>query len=526
MHYSSTPLLRLVLGDQLNPLHPWFATPQPSVVVLLMELRQETDYVRHHAQKVIAIFAAMRAFAAQLKTQGHRVRYVAIDDPSNRQSLTANLDALATHYRASGVQWQQPDEWRLDAQLAEWATHQPFACEAVDSAHFFTQRVDAAQVFAGRKQWLMEHLYRRLRRQHGVLMGADGQPAGGQWNFDHDNRKPWRGTPPEPADPRPHHNHSALWATIQAAGVHTFGEPQAADFRWPINRTESLAVLDAFISHTLPHFGDFQDAFAIHRTNLFHSLLSFSLNTKMLSPHEVVQRAEAAWQSGQAPLAAVEGFIRQILGWREYVRGVYWAHMPGYTAHNALGHTRPLPSWFWTGQTHMACVASALRHSLSNAYAHHIERLMVIGNFALLAGLDPAEVHQWYLGVYIDAFEWVEAPNTLGMSQFADGGLLATKPYVSSAAYLNKMGDACKGCAYDPKARLDAPDGTANHTTHSKPACPFNALYWAFFMRHEAKFSKNPRLGMVFNQLGKMDDAQRGSIQQQALRTLERMEAL
>ena len=517
IHPDTTPgpLLRLVLGDQLNPLHPWFATPQPNVVVVLMELRQETDYVRHHAQKVIAIFAAMRAFAAQLKAQGNRVRYVAIDDPSNRQNLTANLDALAAHYRAGAVQWQHPDEWRLNAQLTAWATHQPFACEAVDSAHFFTQRVDAAQAFAGRKQWLMEHLYRRLRRQHQVLMGADGQPAGGQWNFDHDNRKPWRGTPPEPTDPRPHHNHTALWATIQAAGVHTFGQPQAADFRWPINRAESLAVLDAFITHALPHFGDFQDAFAIHRTNLFHSLLSFSINTKMLSPHEVVQRAEAAWQSGQAPLAAVEGFIRQILGWREYVRGVYWAHMPGYTAHNALGHTRPLPTWFWTGQTRMACLASAIGHSLGNAYAHHIERLMVIGNFALLAGLDPAEVHQWYLGVYIDAFEWVEAPNTIGMSQFADGGLLATKPYVSSATYLNKMGDACKGCAYDAKARVDVPNG--------KPACPFNALYWAFFLRHEAKFSKNPRLGMVFSQLAKMDDAQRSAIQNQAQRTLERL---
>jgi deoxyribodipyrimidine photolyase-related protein len=472
---------------------------------------------------VLAIFAAMRALAAQLRAQGHRVRYVALDDPSNRQHLTANLDALIAHYRASAVQWQDPDEWRLDEQLRTWAAQQALPCEAVDSGHFYTARHEVDQVFAGRQQWLMEHLYRRLRRQHGVLMVPAGQPGagepeGGQWNFDHDNRKPWRGQPPEPADPRPHHDHSALWAMVQAAGVSTFGQPSAADLRWPVDRTESLDLLEAFVAHALPHFGDFQDAFATQRSRLFHSLLSFSLNTKMLSPHEVVQRAEAAWRAGHAPLHAVEGFIRQILGWREYVRGVYWAQMPGYTGRNALGHERPLPPWFWTGQTRMACLASALRHSLDNAHAHHIERLMVIGNFALLAGLDPAELHRWYLGVYVDAFEWVEAPNTLGMSQFADGGLLATKPYVSSAAYLNKMGDACKGCSYDAKARIDPEAG--------RPACPFNALYWAFFMRHQTRFQKNHRLAMVLKQLDRMAPAERDAITAQANTTLARLDTL
>jgi deoxyribodipyrimidine photolyase-related protein len=528
--------LRLVLGDQLNPLHPWFATPQPDVVVVLMELRQETDCVRHHAQKVLAIFAAMRDFARHLKAQGHRVRYVALDDPSNRQHLTANLDALIAHYRARAVQWQDPDEWRLDEQLRTWAAQQPLPCEAVDSAHFFTTRDEAGQQFAGRKQWLMEHFYRRLRRQHGVLMTVDTdndkdkdkgkgrEPEGGQWNFDHDNRQPWRGQPPEPADPRPHHDHTALWAMLQAAGVQTMGEPSAADVRWPINRAESLALLDAFVAHALPHFGDFQDAFAVHRPRLFHSLLSFSLNTKMLSPHEVVQRAEAAWRAGQAPLHAVEGFIRQILGWREYVRGVYWAQMPGYTERNALGHTRHLPHWFWSGDTRMACMASALTHSLDNAHAHHIERLMVIGNFALLAGLDPQAVHRWYLGVYVDAFEWVEAPNTLGMSQFADGGLLATKPYVSSAAYLNKMGDACTGCAYNAKARTDTDTGTDKGK--GREACPFNALYWDFFLRHQSQLGRNARLALVYRQLDKMAPADKQALQAQAQANLARIDEL
>jgi deoxyribodipyrimidine photolyase-related protein len=503
--------LRLVLGDQLNPQHSWLAQPQPHVVLVLMELRQETDYVLHHAQKVLGIFAAMRDFARHLKAQGHRVRYVAIDDPSNRHSLTANLDALALHYGAQCVQWQAPDEWRLDQQLTTWASQQPFACSAADTEHFHTARDDAARLFGTRKQWLMEHFYRGLRRRHGVLMTAE--PG---------NRKPWRGTPPEPADPRPTHDHSALWATIQSAGVKSFGNPQAADFRWPLNRAESLAVLDAFVVHALPHFGDFQDAMAAQRWRLFHSLLSFSLNTKMLSPHEVVQAAEAAYRSGQVPVAAAEGFIRQILGWREYVRGVYWAHMPGYTEANALNHQRPLPAWFWTGDTRMACMKQAVGQSLEHAYAHHIQRLMVIGNFALLAGLDPAHVHRWYLGVYIDAFEWVEAPNTLGMSQFADGGRLATKPYVASASYIGRMSDHCKGCAYSAKIKT----GTGTGKDAGKEACPFNALYWDFFLRHAERLRPNVRLALVYRQLDNMSAADTEALQAQAQANLARIDSL
>lgn len=521
--------LRLVLGDQLNPLHSWFAQPQPHVVLVLMELRQETDYVLHHAQKVLGIFAAMRDFARHLKRQGHRVRYVAIDDASNRQSLTANLDALVAHHGAQcvkSVQWQAPDEWRLDQQLNTWGQQQAFACGAADTEHFYTARDAAARLFGTRKQWLMEHFYRGLRRRHGVLMatapGQPGEPEGGQWNFDHDNRKPWRGTPPEPADPRPTHDHSALWATIQAAGVQTFGQPQAADFRWPLNRAESVALLQAFVAHALPHFGDFQDAMATGRWRLFHSLLSFSLNTKMLNPQEVVQAAEAAYRNGQVPLAAAEGFIRQILGWREYVRGVYWAHMPGYTQANALAHQRPLPAWFWTGDTRMACMKQAVGQSLAHAYAHHIQRLMVIGNFALLAGLDPAAVHRWYLGVYIDAFEWVEAPNTLGMSQFADGGRLATKPYAASASYIGRMSDHCQGCAYSAKVKT----GTGTGKDAGKAACPFNALYWDFFLRHAERLRPNVRLALVYRQLDKMGAAEKDTLQAQAQANLARIDTL
>ncbi|WP_334135053.1 cryptochrome/photolyase family protein [Tepidimonas sp.] len=510
---TTAPTLRLILGDQLDPLHPWLTQVRPDVVYVLMELRQETDYVVHHAQKVLAIFAAMRAFARELKAGGHRVRYVAIDDPSNRQRLIANLQALVQHYRAAAVEYQLPDEWRLDAELRAWAASAPVPVRACDSAHFYTPRDGVARVLAGHRRWVMEHFYRHQRRRHGVLMDGTA-PVGGQWNYDADNRQPWHGEPPAPPDPRPRHDHRALWQTIVAAGVRTIGDSQADDFRWPIDRREALAQLDAFITHALPHFGRFQDALSAQHERLFHSQLSFALNVKMLYPHEVVARAETAWRAGHAPLAAVEGFIRQILGWREYVRGVYWAHMPGYTEHNALGHSTPLPRWYWTGQTHMACLRAAIGQTLRTAYAHHIQRLMVTGNFALLAGCDPAEVHRWYLGVYIDAFEWVEAPNTLGMSQWADGGLMATKPYVSSAAYLQRMGDYCADCTYDPKQRTGA------------RACPFNALYWDFVARHRERLAAHPRMALMVRQLDRLDAAQQRALLDHAAALRTRLDTL
>ncbi|AHB74257.1 MULTISPECIES: cryptochrome/photolyase family protein [Pandoraea] len=517
MHADTEPpthTLRLVLGDQLHPGHRWFSRVDPAVVYVLMEVRQETDYVLHHAQKIIAIFAAMRDFARHLRAGGHRVRYVALDHPSNRQSITENLAALADHYGARRVEWQQPDEWRLDAQLNSWGMFQPLDWAVVDSEHFLTPRDALASLMGERKQWLMEHFYRNMRRRWHLLLDADGGPQGGRWNFDSDNRKRWPGTPPEPTDWRPRHDHRALWQMLQRAGVRSFGDPQADAMRWPVNRTEALACLEAFITQALPHFGDYEDALAAGAPRLFHSLLSFALNVKMLHPLEVVRRAEAAYVAGRAPLAAVEGFVRQIAGWREYVRGIYWAKMPDYASHNVLNHETPLPDWFWSGNTRMRCLHLAITQSLQTAHAHHIQRLMVIGNFALLARLDPQALHRWYLGIYIDAFEWVELPNTLGMSQRADGGLIATKPYVSSAAYLRRMGDYCQGCAYDPTQKTGA------------RACPFNALYWDFFDHHAPTLQDNPRLAIVFRQWQKMDDAQREALRAHAAKLRERLDTL
>lgn len=511
---SSGTTLRLILGDQLNPQHRWFSEVDANTVYVLMEVRQETDYVLHHAQKILAIFAAMRDMARQLRAAGHRVHYIAIDDAANLQSLCANLDALAIQYQAACVEYQEPDEWRLEEELYHHGRRAAIPWRMVSSDHFYAARNHAADVFTGRKQWLMEFFYRRMRVEHRVLMDDAKQPLGGQWNYDQENRKPWRGTPPEPQDPRTMHDHSALWATIVASGVKSFGNPNADRLAWPLNREEALQQLDKFIADALPWFGDFQDAMSVKAWRLFHSLLSFAMNVKMLTPREVVSKAEAAYHAGHAPLAAVEGFVRQILGWREYVRGVYWAAMPEYVEKNVFGHTRELPVWFWDGRTKMNCVGHAITQSLEQAHAHHIQRLMIIGNFALLAGLAPAQVHRWYLGIYIDAFEWVELPNTLGMSQFADGGALATKPYVSSAAYIDRMSDYCKGCHYDKKARI------------GERACPFNSLYWDFYRRNAATLANNPRIGMAYRQLEKMDAAAIDAIRVQAQGILDKLDML
>ena len=496
--------LRLILGDQLNSLHSWFAQTDSNTIYALMEIRQETDYVLHHAQKIIGIFAAMRDFARHLAAHGHRVHYLKIDDADNLQSLTDNLDGLIAHYQIQRFEYQLPDEWRLDQQLQTYCQNLAIPSHACDSEHFYTQRDEVTQLFGARSHWLMEMFYRRMRVKHSVLLEENQRPVGGQWNYDHDNRKAWPGLPSVPVDNRPRHDHSAIWQSIVTAGVRSFGDVDADVFHWPLNRAQALRQLDDFIAHSLPHFGNFQDAMSRRSWRLFHSLLSFALNTKMLNSREVVARTEAAYWDYHVPLAAAEGFIRQILGWREYVRGVYWAKMPGYADLNHFGHDRPLPAWFWNGETQMNCLAATIGQSLQFAYAHHIQRLMVIGNFALLAGLAPDAVHRWYLGIYIDAFEWVELPNTLGMSQFADGGFLATKPYVSSAAYIDRMSDYCKGCHYDKKART------------GDCACPFNTLYWHFFTRHHNKLNSNPRLGMVYRNLDRFTEAELDAIARRA----------
>ncbi|MES2917929.1 MAG: cryptochrome/photolyase family protein [Pseudomonadota bacterium] len=477
--------LRLILGDQLNAAHPWFRDKRDDVLYVMAELRQEGSYVRHHAQKLIGFLAAMRAFAAALQQAGHRLHYVRITEPDAALDFVALLQKLARHHRATALAFQLPDEWRLDRQLdgLEAATGLPVTVH--DSQHFYTTREDVGAFF-GQKQWRMEWFYREMRRRHGILLEADGEPVGGQWNFDADNREKWKGDPPAPVFPQRSRDLREVWADIQAAGLPYFGNPRAGAFPWPVTRSEARADLRDFIEQRLPYFGRYQDAMSSASPMLFHARLSFALNTKMLSPREVVDAALVARRSDPAryPLAAVEGFVRQILGWREYIRGVYWARMPGYAQENFFEAKAPLPDFFWTGNTDMACLRHAITQSLEWAYAHHIQRLMVTGNYALLAGLDPDAVDAWYLGIYIDALEWVELPNTRGMALCADGGFVGSKPYAAGGAYLKRMGDYCKDCRYDPAAK-------------GENACPLTGLYWDFMRRHPEKLKRFPRLWPV-----------------------------
>lgn len=487
-------VLRLILGDQLNPNHSWYQKVDPEVIYLMAEMRQETDYVRHHLQKVIGFFASMRAFATQLEAGGHKVRYFKLADPDNPQALPDILEQGLTASGARRLEYQEPDEYRLDQQLREFAASSAVPCQMVSSEHFYTDRQDLETFFKGRKQMLMESFYRIMRRKHGVLMDGD-QPEGGQWNFDKQNRKKWKGDPPIPPARRWETDLREIEDELRAAGVETLGVSSSEAFPWPLTRGEALEALEYFCRYLLPRFGDFQDAMHTTQPFLFHSLLSFPLNTKMIGPREVVAAAVAAYREnpGTIAISQVEGFVRQILGWREYMRGIYWKEMPEYAGKNTLDNQGKLPRFFWTGETRMRCLSESIGQSLRLAYAHHIQRLMITGNFALLLRTHPDLVDQWYLGIYIDAVEWVELPNTRGMSQYADGGLLSTKPYIGAANYIGKMSDYCSRCPYDPGKRT------------GKDACPFNALYWDFLAEKRPLLENNPRMGMMFRLLDRMD---------------------
>ena len=500
--------VRLILGDQLNAAHSWFQHVDPGVLYVQLEVRQETDYATHHVQKVLVFFAAMRHFAETLRKQGHRVLHLPLDDPRNTQDLPENLRWILRSTTASTFGYQQPDELRLDEQLSTFAAQSGCAVEVAGTEHFLTERDELATIFRGKKQFLMERFYRLMRERTGLLM-AGSRPEGGDWNYDKENR----GRPPKDhVAPPPllfDHDLRALHAMITNAGVKTMGTVDSAHVTWPVDRAESLQLLHYFCAHLLPHFGSYQDALMPGQWALYHARLSFSMNVKLLSPLEVCEAVEAAWRADpeRISLSQAEGFIRQIIGWREYMRGIYWAKMPAFATMNFFGHDCPLPAWFWTGRTRMACLREAITGSLQNAYAHHIQRLMVTGNFALLAGVHPDEVDRWYLGIYIDAIEWVEITNTRGMSQFADGGMVGTKPYVSSGAYINKMGHHCGTCFYDVKQRT------------GPKACPFNALYWHFHARNRTRLESADarpgimvRMGMVYRTWDKMDAGTRQAL--------------
>lgn len=486
--------LKLILGDQLNFQHSWFKEVDSSEVFVLMEMRQETDYAPHHIQKVVAFFGAMRNFSEVLKQAGHQVHYLALDDKANRQQLEANLNFLIEKFNADGFAYMEPDEYRLDQQLKEYVLGLNIPSEVVGTEHFMTSRSELTEFFEGKKQLILEFFYRRMRKKFDLLMQLD-QPEGGQWNFDKNNRKKWKGTPtiPEPFYPKAN-DLEALKEMIENAGIKTIGSFDKNQFLYPLSRTQALEQLDYFCRYLLVHFGDYQDALHTDEVNLFHSRISFALNAKIIHPLEVVQTVITYYRehSDDIELSQVEGFVRQIIGWREYMRGIYWKEMPAYASMNALENTNPLPEFYWTGKTKMNCLHQSITNSLDNAYAHHIQRLMITGNFALLAQIHPDKVDEWYLGIYADAIQWVQITNTRGMSQWADGGIVATKPYVSAAAYIHKMSNYCDSCQYDKKKRV------------GEDACPFNSLYWNFLDDKKQFFAKNNRMAMMLRLLEKI----------------------
>ena len=497
--------LRLILGDQLNSNHSWYQTQEDSVTYVLMEIRSETDYATHHIQKIAGFFLAMQHFAKELKSKGHKVIYIALNDENNLQSFDKNIELLIKEERFTNFEYQFPDEYRLDELLKNLCQSLSISTSVVDSEHFMSSRNELGDFFEGKKTFLMESFYHMMRKKHNVLMQGE-KPLTGKWNYDGDNRKKL----PKNHKPTPplifNNDVSDIVAEIHTANIKTIGTIDAKHFVWPTTREQSLALLDFFSTECLALFGSYQDAMTPNEWSLYHARLSFSMNCKLISPLEVLNRVIQEWEKRPHEIEyhQLEGFVRQIIGWREYMRGIYWNKMPEYATLNYFKHENKLPEWFWTGKTKMNCLKDAINQSLHFGYAHHIQRLMITGNFALLAGIHPDEVDAWYLGIYIDAIEWVEITNTRGMSQFADGGIVGTKPYVSSASYIDKMSHYCGSCFYKKAIKT------------GEKACPFNSLYWNFYDKNEDKLGKNPRIGMMYNVWRKMKPDDKAALLQQA----------
>lgn len=512
-----TKRLVLVLGDQIGEHIPALDGADPDHTrVLLAEVAGEVAYAPHHAKKLALIFSAMRHCAERLRGDGWQVDYVRLDDADNSGTLAGELDRAVAEHAPAEVRVTEPGEWRVREDLRAWGEQTGVDFAFVADDRFLASPEDFASWAKGRKTLRMEYFYREMRRRHDLLM-EDGAPAGGEWNYDADNRKK---LPPAAKRPRisgpMHFTPDAITEEVlELVRTHcadAFGELEP--FWFAVTPGDAKRAFAHFLEYSLPCFGDYQDAMAEDEDFVFHSIISMYLNIGLLDPLECCRRAEEAWRDGVAPLNAVEGFVRQILGWREFVRGVYWLKMPGYAEENVLAADRALPEFYWTGETDMRCMRAAIDATRRNAYAHHIQRLMVTGNFALLAGIRPAEVADWYLGVYADAFEWVELPNVAGMALFADGGAFASKPYAASGKYIDRMSDYCRDCRYDVK------------TATGEDACPFNYLYWDFVARHRATLGNNARMGMMYRNLDKQDPERVAIMRAHAQRARDDLDAL
>jgi deoxyribodipyrimidine photolyase-related protein len=504
MHQKVQTLI-LVLGDQLSlSLSSLRDADKASSVILMAEVMAEATYARHHKKKFVLVFSAMRHFAEELRQAGWTVDYVMMEDEGNSHSLKGEVARAKTRHSVDHVRMTEPGEWRLKQELAD--------VEMLEDTRYLCSHAAFRQWAEGRKELRMEYFYRDMRRQTGLLMEGD-KPVGGQWNFDSENRKPAKSDLllPQPQQFPPDRITQDCIALTERIAPKNFGD--ILPFWFAVTREQAHDALEHFLASALPRFGETQDAMLQDHKFLHHAILSPYINLGLLDPLDVCRRVEQEYRKGRVPIAAAEGFIRQIIGWREYIRGIYWLKMPDYANSNALNATMPLPDFYWTGDTQMNCVAHVVRQTREEAYAHHIQRLMVTGNFALIAGLDPHQVHEWYLAVYADAYEWVELPNTIGMALHADGGLLGSKPYAASGNYINKMSDYCGSCHYDVKQRT------------GPKACPFNALYWDFIARHKPRFSKNPRMANICRVYDKFDPAEQIRIAESASRFLQSLKA-
>ena len=498
--------LIVVLGDQLDLDAACFDGFDPDQdAVWMAEVAEEATQVWSSKPRTALFLSAMRHFALALQGAGRPLHYTQLDALNNAGSLQAQLQSDMQRLRPAALVMTAPGDWRVLQAIRSAAVTGKLPLDLREDRHFFCSVRDFAAHAKGRKSLRMAHFYSEQRKRHGVLMDG-GVPVGGQWSFDADNREAFGAAGPGDVPPRSRFAPDAVTQEVIALVNTRFAEHpgRLESFGWPVTRAQALQSLQAFITERLPLFGRYQDAMWPGDPWLYHAHLSAALNLKLLNPREVVAQVQAAYLDGRAPLASVEGFIRQILGWREYVRGVYWTQMPGYLERNALGANENLPAWYWSGATDMACLRDALAQTLTHGYANHIQRLMVTGLFALMLGVDPKQVHAWYLAVYVDAVEWVELPNTLGMSQYADGGVMGSKPYIATGKYIQRMSPHCKGCRYDPAQR------------EGEKACPFTTLYWDFLMRHQAMLAANPRMALQVKNLARLTDAQTLAIKDRA----------
>lgn len=505
-------ILRLILGDQLS--HNISSLSDLDIdndLIFMCEVWEEATYVRHHKKKIAFIFSAMRHFYEELKAKKYNVVYRKLDAEDNQGSFKAEIKRIIELKNIDKIIVTEPSEYRVLADIETWQDGFNIPVEIRLDERFLCTKADFKDWTDGRKQLRMEYFYREMRRKYNILMDGD-KPEGGKWNYDSNNRKPPKEglVIPDTYISEPDDISNEVMELVAKRFDNHFGD--LAPFYFAVTREQALDALNKFVTERLEIFGDYQDAMIQNEPWMYHSHISFYINCGLLEPLECIKLAEKSYNNGKAPLNAVEGFIRQIIGWREYIRGIYWLKMPEYEQNNFLEATRALPDLYWGGATQMNCLKQCVKETKENSYAHHIQRLMVLGNFALISGLSPDEVNEWFMIVYADAYQWVELPNVTGMILFADGGFLGSKPYAASGAYINKMSDYCKSCRYKVTKK------------NGQEACPFNYLYWDFLIRNEGKLRGNHRLALIYKSLERMDAEKIEAIKDDSQRFLKRMD--